>query len=95
MFDEPGIKRLKNSSYEILRLNHHDVTLHSVLTGHDWIIISYYDSSECYILHRHSRREPYHRQKGYYRSLKDALSYIAEHEKWFEAHKMKPRTSEK
>ena len=88
MFDEPGIKRLKNSSYKILRLNHHDVTLHSELTGHDWIIISYYDSSECYILHRHSRRDPYHRQKGTYRSLSEALEYISEHEDWFINNKM-------
>ena len=88
MFDEPGIERLKNSSYEILRLNHHDVTLHSELTGHDWIIVSYYGSSECYILHRHSRRDPYHRQKGIYRSLKDALKYIDGHEVWFEKQKM-------
>ena len=88
MFDEPGIERLKNSSYEILRLNHHDVTLHSELTGHDWIIVSYYGSSECYILHRHSRRDPYHRQKGIYRSLKDALKYIDGHEEFFAKHKM-------
>ena len=83
MFDEPGIKRLKNSSYEILRLNHHDTTIHSQRTGHDWIIVSSYDRSDCYILHRHSRRYPYHRQKGHYRSLKDALSYIDHHEVWY------------
>ena len=88
MFDEPGIERLKNSSYEILRLNHHDVTLHSERTGHDWVIISYYDSSECYILHRHSRRDSYHRQKGTYRSLSEALEYISEHEDWFINNKM-------
>lgn len=88
MFDELGIERLKNSSYEILRLNYHDTTIHSQRTGHDWIIISYYDSSECYILHRHSRREPYHRQKGNYRSLKDALKYISGHEEWFAKYKL-------
>ena len=88
MFDEPGIERLKNSSYEILRLNHHDVTLHSERTGHDWIIVSYYGSSECYILHRHSRRDSYHRQKGTYKSLKAALKYINGHEVWFEKQKM-------
>ena len=88
MFDEPGIERLKNSSYEILRLNHHDVTFHSKLTGHDWIIVSYYGSSECYILHRHSRRDSYHRQKGTYKSLKAALKYIDGHEVWFEKQKM-------
>ena len=82
MFNEPGIELLKNSSYEILRLNHHDVTLHSERTGHDWIIVSQYGTSGCYILHRHSRRDSYHRQKGTYRSLSEALEYISEHEDW-------------
>lgn len=71
MFDEPGMKRLKNSSYEILRLNHNDTTIHRQRTGHDWIIVSGYDRPDCYIFHRHSRRYPYHQQKGNYRSLND------------------------
>ena len=86
MFSDSDITRLRQSPYGIIQINHHDVTFHSELTGHDWIIISNYDSSECYILHRHSRRDPYHRQKGNYRSLTDALKYITEHEKWVEAH---------
>ena len=86
MFTDSDIVRLRQTSYSLLQINHHDVTIHSELTGHDWIIISYYDSSDCYILHRHSRRYSYHRQKGNHKSLKDALKYIMEHEKWFDAH---------
>ena len=88
MFTDFDIIRLRQSPYAILELNHHDVTLHSELTGHDWIIISYYNTSGCYILHRHSRKYPYHRQKGTYRSLKDAMEYITGHEMWFAKHKM-------
>ena len=88
MFSDSDITRLRQSPYGITQINRHDVTLHSELTGHDWIIVSYYDSSECYILHRHSRRDPYHRQKGNYKTLKDALDYIIRHEKWFAKHKM-------
>ena len=88
MFNNTDIEVLRQSSYSVIQINHHDVTLHSNRTGHDWIIVSYYDSSECYILHRHSRRDPYHRQKGNYKMLKDALDYIIRHEKWFAKHKM-------
>lgn len=88
MFSNSDITRLRQSPYGIIQINHHDVTLHSELTGHDWIIVSYYDVSDCYILHRHSGREPYHRQKGKYKSLNEALGYIAKHEKWFSNHKM-------
>ncbi len=83
MFSNTDIEFLRQSPYSVLQINHHDVTLHSNRTGHDWIIISCYGSSECYILHRHSRRYPYHRQKGTYRSLKDALEYISGHEEWY------------
>ena len=83
MFNNTDIEFLRQLPYSVLQINHHDVTLHSNRTGHDWIIISYYDSSECYILHRHSRRYPYHRQKGNYRSLAEALKYISEHEEWY------------
>ena len=88
MFSDSDFTCLRQSPYEIIQINHHDVTLHSELTGHDWIIVSYYDASDCYILHRHSRREPYHRQKGNYKSLNEALGYITKHEKWFINHKM-------
>ena len=83
MFANSDIEYLKQSSFYIVEANHHDATIHSEVTGHDWIIVSCYDSSECYILHRHSRRYPYHRQKGTFRSLKDALEYISGHEDWY------------
>ena len=64
MFSDSDISRLRRSSYTILQLNHHDVTLHSSPTGHDWIIISCYDSAACCIRHRHSQRDPYHNRKN-------------------------------
>ncbi len=88
MFSNSDITLLMQSSYGIIQINHHDATLHSELTGHDWIIISYYDASDCYILHRHSAKYPFHRQRGRYKSLEDALGYIDHHEKWFINHKM-------
>lgn len=88
MISDSDITLLLQSPYSILQINHHDITFHSERTGHDWIIVSHYDSSECYILHRHSRRDPYHIQKGNYKSLKDALKYIDRHEEWFTKHRM-------
>lgn len=88
MFSDSDISRLRCSSYTILQLNHHDVTLHSSLTGHDWIIISCYDSADCCIRHRHSQRDPYHPHKSIYKSLKAALDYIDLHEAWFAKHKL-------
>ena len=88
MFDEAGMSLLRQSSYDILQLNHHDATIHSRDTGHEWIIVSNYQSPGCYLLHRHSARDPYHRQRGTYKSLEDALGYIEHHEKWFINHKM-------
>ena len=85
MFSREDLASMKSdfSKYIILQMNHHDVTIHSPVTGHDWIIVSNYTSSDCYILHRHSSKYPYHRQQGRYKSLKDALNYIDSHEKWF------------
>lgn len=83
MFDETGMEILKQSSYDLLEVNFHDATIHSPLTGHDWIIVSNYEDQGCYILHRHSARYPYHRQQGRYKSLKEAIKYIDRHEKWF------------
>ena len=88
MFSNTDIAHLRQLPYSILQINHHDVTLHSKRTGHDWVIVSQYGTSECYILHRNSRRDTYHRQKGTYRSLADALECIAEHEEWFINNKM-------
>ena len=44
MFDEAGMSLLRQSSYDILQLNHHDATIHSRATGHEWIIVSNYQS---------------------------------------------------
>ena len=37
--------------------------------------------------HRQSRRDPYHKQRGLYRSFEDAFTYIVDHEAWFSNHK--------
>lgn len=87
MFSKTDLEQLKESPYTMIQSNHHDVTIHSDTTGHDWIVISYYDRPNCCILHRHSARDPYHRQEGQYKSLKEALDYIGRHEKWFIQHK--------
>lgn len=38
--------------YRVIRLNGHDVHLHSLSTGHDWIIMSNYADEQCIIMHR-------------------------------------------
>ena len=88
MFSRIDIDQLKQSPYVMIQINHHDATIHSSRTGHDWIIVSNYETPGCYLLHRHSARDPYHRQRGTYKSLEDALGYIDHHEKWFINHKM-------
>lgn len=95
MFSNSDITRLQQSTYSIIQINYHDVTMHSTVTGHDWIIVSSYGAESCYILHRHSGRDPYHRQEGNYKSLLDALEYIDHHEEWFVTHKMKAINSVK
>ena len=88
MFNKIDIDQLKQSPYVMIQINHHDATIHSSRTGHDWIIVSNYETLGCYLLHRHSARDPYHRQRRTYKSLEDALGYIEHHEKWFINHKM-------
>ena len=88
MFSNIDLEQLKESPYAVIQSNHHDVTIHSNVTGHDWIIVSNYERPNCFILHRHSPKDPYHRQEGQYKSLKEALEYIGRHEKWF-IHKKK------
>ncbi len=85
MFNKTDLEYLKQRKdlFTIIQINNHDVTIHSLTTGHDWIIVSNYETPDCYILHRHSGRYPYHRQQGHYKSLKDALLYIIGHDKWF------------
>lgn len=69
--------------YMILICNAHDVRLRSLLTGHEWIIISPYDGSSCEILHRHSGQDPFHHQQGKYDSLLSAIEYIRGHDQWY------------
>ena len=83
MFSENDMELLRQSPYKVIQLNHHDATIHSDRTGHEWAIVSNYETQDCYILHRHSARDPFHRQQGRYKSLKDALEYIRHHEDWF------------
>lgn len=74
---------LLREDYEIPICNAHDVRLRSLLTGHEWIIISPYDGSSCVIMHRHSARDPFHCQKGHYPTLTNALAYIQGHDAWY------------
>ena len=82
MFSDCDLEFVKESAYEVRQANHHDVTLHSALTGHDWVIVTNYAASDCYLLHRHSAGRPYHRQRGQFGSLIEALRYIDGHDKW-------------
>lgn len=83
MISKNDIEQLKQYPYTVIQLNHHDVTIHSDRSGHDWAIISSYERPNCYILHRHSSRDPFHRQEGNYKSLSEAIGYINKHERWF------------
>ena len=84
MFCREEFQYLKDlEGYSVLVSNGHDVRLKSLLTGHEWIIISPYDGSSCEILHRHSVRSPYHHQRGRYGSLSSAFDYIRQHDAWF------------
>ena len=88
MFSKADLEYLDELPYDIIRLNNHDATIHSRITDHEWIVVSYYDTSDCYILHRHSRRYPFHRQQGRYKDLKESLDYIVDHDEWFLKNKM-------
>ena len=68
--------------YSILISNCHDIRLRSLLTGHEWVIVSPYSGGPCEVLHRHSDRDPFHHQKGRYPSLVAALTYIQGHDEW-------------
>ena len=88
MFSKTDLEYLHEQPYDILQLNNHDVTIHSRTTDHGWIVVSNYETPECYILHRHSRRYPFHRQRGSYKDLREALCYIEDHDAWFSDNKM-------
>ncbi len=88
MFRKTDLEYLRQQPYDIIQINYHDATIRSFLTDHEWIVVSNYETPECYILHRHSGRYPFHRQKGRYRDLREALDYIAGHDEWFLENKM-------
>lgn len=88
MFSKTDLEYLHDQPYDILQQNNHDVLIHSHTTDHEWIVVSNYESPDCYILHRHSRRYPFHRQRGRYKDLKEALTYISNHDNWFSDNKM-------
>lgn len=73
------------NKYKIIFANGHDITLKSLLTGHEWIIITNYGNRRCRIRHRHSRAVPFHEQKGQYASMGIALDYIEGHDIWYAA----------
>ena len=53
MFSKEDLEYLKqHDAYTITQANHHDVTIHSLVSGHDWIMVSNYENQGCYILHR-------------------------------------------
>ena len=79
VFDTASFKK----HYEVRTVNAHDISLHSHISGHDWMIISNYTTGGCIIMHRHSNEDPFHRQHGHYESLSDALAYIRHHDSWF------------
>ena len=79
--------------YDVRVVNAHDVSLHSLISGHDWMIISNYATSSCHITHRHSNIDPFHRQRGSYKSLQDALTYIRQHDIWSSSKKKRHLTA--
>ena len=76
MIRKEDIELLKEASFDAIPFNCHDVMRHSNRTGHNWIIISYYEYDGCYILHRHSQRDSYHRQRGRYDNFEVAIKCI-------------------
>ena len=89
MFSEKDLAELipkTGKEYNVIRSNGHDVHLHSLSTGHDWIIMTNYADEQCIIMHRHSDRYPYHRQRGHDASIWDALDYIRMHDADYSKH---------
>lgn len=97
MFSKENLAELiprVGGEYNVIRANGHDIYLHSLLTGHDWIIISHYADRRCIIMHRHSDREPFHRQHGHYASIWDAIGYISQHDESYYKHHMKSKKNQ-
>lgn len=83
MFSREETEALRDLPWlSIVRTNGHDVTLRGTATGHEWIIVTGYGRRTCYILHRHTAQQPFHRQAGCYRDLAAAIEFILRHERW-------------
>ncbi len=87
MFTDSDLAILKTpdvtDQFAVLIANAHDVTLHSKVTGHDWLIVSNYSDPSCRIRHRHSSKDPFHEQYGSCETLGEALESIRSHDSWF------------
>ena len=88
MFHKGTLCNVNLNGYDTLIFTCHDIRLHSRLTGHEWLIVTYYGSDICEIRHRHSSRDPFHHQRGSFKSLSDAITYIRQHDHWYYSHKM-------
>ena len=86
MFDKEAFRKVvAMPSFIVKQASAHDLTIRSCVTGHDWVILSFYDSPRCILYHRHNARYPFHQQKGRYKSLEEAVSYIKGHEAYTKA----------
>ena len=88
MFTFEQLEAVKNNpEYEVLILNCHDIRIRSLMTGHEWVVISNYGPGSCRILHRHNSRVPFHTQRGRYRDLNGAMAYIEIHDTWYSSNR--------
>ena len=91
MFDKKDLEAFVKTTkdrYDVQCLNCHDITIYSKASGHGWCIVSNYQDGSCYVLHRHHRRYPYHRQRDIsgrwsFGSLEEAVISIQEHDDWW------------
>ena len=56
-WDELNLLSCLRAEYNILVSNGHDIRIKSYLTGHEWIVVTSYNTSACEILHRHNSQE--------------------------------------
>ena len=87
--DEIDLVHSLKEEYHVIICNAHDIRMRSLLTGHEWIVISPYDGGSCEVLHRHSSDSPFHRQRGRYGSFQLALDYIKKHDAWYNSEGVK------
>lgn len=87
MFSDSDLASFRKSAkgrYDIRVINHHDITIHSRLTDHEWVFVSNYSTRGCRLLHRHSGRDPFHDQKQSFGSLAEALEYALRHDQYYD-----------